>query len=100
MASRELGSHWMLEYEERLLWFVGRLELFSFVGEPREGGDHEIPYRMYLERREFVARRRHITAYEHVHFNSDEHPAQPSASQIMSASQGGRASENTVGELE
>ena len=55
MASRELGSHWMLEYEERLLWFVGRLELFSFVGEPREGGDHEIPYRMYLERREFVA---------------------------------------------
>ena len=25
----ELDSHWMLEYEERLLWFVGPSEFFS-----------------------------------------------------------------------
>ena len=31
MASRELGSHWMLEYEERLLSFVGPSDTI-FVG--------------------------------------------------------------------
>ena len=40
MASRELDSHWMLEYEERLLWFVGPSDTFFVGARCKELGAH------------------------------------------------------------